>query len=192
MVSEVLAVIRKLAKEGMTMMIVTHEMGFSREVSTRVFYMDEGVIYEEGAPRDIFENPRREKTRNFIKKIRSFTFKIENRKFDFYALNSGIENFCSTHLLTPRKAHSIQLVVEELLFNKLLTRPGAEADIELKVKYSEQSGKVELELQYGGGEFNPFAEAEADGEISMLILGKLSSNVRFEHGDGRNCLQMEI
>lgn len=192
MVSEVLAVIRRLVREGMTMMIVTHEMRFSREVSTRVFYMDEGVIYEDGTPQEIFDNPKREKTRNFIKKIRSFTFKIENRQFDFYALNSGIENFCATHMLTPKKMHNIQLVIEELLFNKILARPETVMDIELKVKYSEESGKVELDIQYVGAEFNPFTATDADAEISMLILNKLSSNVRFEHKDNNNFLQMEI
>ena len=55
MVSEVLAVIRNLARQGMTMLVVTHEMKFAREVSTRVFYMDEGIIYEEGTPEQIFD-----------------------------------------------------------------------------------------------------------------------------------------
>ena len=58
MVSEVLGVIRRLAQEGMTMMIVTHEMKFARDVSTRVFYMDEGVIYEEGTPEQVFDHPQ--------------------------------------------------------------------------------------------------------------------------------------
>ena len=66
MVSEVLAVIRRLAKEGMTMAIVTHEMDFARDVSNRVFYMDEGTIYEAGTPQQIFERPQKEKTRAFI------------------------------------------------------------------------------------------------------------------------------
>ncbi|HQQ67078.1 MAG TPA: amino acid ABC transporter ATP-binding protein, partial [Thermotogota bacterium] len=72
MVSEVLAVIRRLAKEGMTMVIVTHEMEFSKNVSNRVFYMDEGVIYEEGTPGQIFAHPQKEKTKAFINRIRGF------------------------------------------------------------------------------------------------------------------------
>lgn len=71
MVSEVLAVIRQLASDGMTLLVVTHEMAFARDVSTRVFYMDEGVIYEQGTPQQIFEAPQREKTRAFIRQIRS-------------------------------------------------------------------------------------------------------------------------
>ena len=66
MVGEVLAVIKDLAKSGMTMLIVTHEMRFARDVSTRVFYMDEGIIYEEGSPDALFSAPKREKTREFL------------------------------------------------------------------------------------------------------------------------------
>ena len=86
MVSEVLAVIRRLARDGMTMAIVTHEMDFARDVSNRVFYMDEGTIYEEGTPQQIFESPLKEKTRSFIHRIRSFHRRITSVDFDLYAL----------------------------------------------------------------------------------------------------------
>ena len=58
MVSEVEGVIRSLAKQGMTMLIVTHGMRFAKEVSTRIFFMDQGIIYEDGTPEQIFENPQ--------------------------------------------------------------------------------------------------------------------------------------
>ena len=66
MISEVLGMIRALARTGMTMMIVTHEMRFARDVCTRVLYMDEGGIYEDGTPEQIFDHPVRENTRRFI------------------------------------------------------------------------------------------------------------------------------
>ena len=69
MVGEVLAVIKDLAKTGMTMLIVTHEMGFARDVSTRVFYMDEGVVYEDGTPADIFNAPKKPKTIDFVGQV---------------------------------------------------------------------------------------------------------------------------
>ena len=69
MIGEVLAVIKDLAKTGMTMLIVTHEMGFARDVSTRVFFMDEGVIYEEGEPDAVFNRPTRPKTAEFVGKV---------------------------------------------------------------------------------------------------------------------------
>ena len=69
MVGEVLEVIRALAKTGMTMLIVTHEMGFARDVSSRVFYMDEGVVYEEGSPDAVFSHPRRPRTIDFVGRV---------------------------------------------------------------------------------------------------------------------------
>ncbi len=69
MVGEVLDVMRSLAKEGMTMVIVTHEMGFAKEVGTRVVFMDEGVIIEEGSPSDIFDNPTHPRLKDFLGKV---------------------------------------------------------------------------------------------------------------------------
>ena len=69
MVGEVLAVVKDLAKTGMTMLIVTHEMGFARDVSTRVFYMDEGVIYEDGTPSGVFNHPQKPKTIEFVGQV---------------------------------------------------------------------------------------------------------------------------
>lgn len=69
LVGEVLAVIRKIAKEGITMIVVTHEMGFARDVANHVVFMDEGVILEQGPPSDLFHHPREERTKQFLKRI---------------------------------------------------------------------------------------------------------------------------
>ena len=69
LVGEVLRVMRKLAEEGMTMVVVTHEMSFARDVADRVIFMDGGVVVEEGKPADIFSNPREERTRVFLRKV---------------------------------------------------------------------------------------------------------------------------
>ena len=69
MVGEVLDVMRSLAKDGMTMAIVTHEMGFAREVADRVLFIDGGGILEQGTPAEIFEHPQQERTQNFLSKV---------------------------------------------------------------------------------------------------------------------------
>ncbi len=69
MVGEVLDVMKALAKDGMTMVVVTHEMGFAREVADRVLFMDEGIIAEQGTPKEIFENPQKERTQSFLRKV---------------------------------------------------------------------------------------------------------------------------
>ena len=70
MVGEVLSVMQELAKEGMTMLVVTHEMAFARDVSSRVVFMNDGVICEQGTPQEIFENPQKQPTRDFLARFR--------------------------------------------------------------------------------------------------------------------------
>lgn len=69
MVGEVLAVMKDLAKENMTMVVVTHEMGFAKEVASRVIFMDEGKIIEENSPKELFEHPKSERLQNFLSKV---------------------------------------------------------------------------------------------------------------------------
>lgn len=69
MVGEVLKVMKDLAESGMTMVVVTHEMAFAREVGSRLIFMDEGVVAEEGDPKEIFQNPKNERTRTFLKRV---------------------------------------------------------------------------------------------------------------------------
>ena len=71
MVGEVLSVMQQLAQEGMTMLVVTHEMAFARDISTRVVYMNQGVICEEGSPEDLFGNPQRQETKDFLARFRN-------------------------------------------------------------------------------------------------------------------------
>ena len=69
MVGEVLDVMKQLAEDGMTMVVVTHEMGFAREVADRVLFVDEGRIIEEGTPEQIFQNPQNPRTQDFLRKV---------------------------------------------------------------------------------------------------------------------------
>ena len=71
MVGEVLTVMRSLAQEGMTMLVVTHEMAFARDVSNHVVYMNQGVICEEGTPAQVFGNPQKQETKDFLSRFRS-------------------------------------------------------------------------------------------------------------------------
>ena len=69
MVGEVLDLIKEVADEGMTMLIVTHEMGFAKNVASRVLFMDQGVIKEEGTPKEVFENPKCDRLKEFLNKV---------------------------------------------------------------------------------------------------------------------------
>jgi polar amino acid transport system ATP-binding protein len=71
LVGEVLTVMKELAEQGMTMIVVTHEMGFAREVADRVVFMDGGVVVEQGPPAQVIDNPQHERTQSFLSRIRS-------------------------------------------------------------------------------------------------------------------------
>ena len=120
MVGEVQAVIRDLARRGLTMMIVTHEMSFAREIANRVFYMDEGGIYEDGTPEQIFDHPQKEKTIRFIKHIKVFEKLITSKDFDFIGFNTDLEEFGRRNQISQKSIYRAQAAFEELCVQIIL------------------------------------------------------------------------
>jgi polar amino acid transport system ATP-binding protein len=193
MISEVLAVIRKLAQDGMTMMIVTHEMKFARHVSTRVLYMDEGIIYEEGTPQQIFDKPQKERTRAFVHKIKTFTYEIRSRTFDLYDLNAGVELFGRKQFLPEKRILNVQLVLEELLINKLMPRPGEAIDVTVVVGYSEENDAIEMAIDYAGEPYNPFEDTDDDeDDLSMIIVRNLVNRSDYSFEEEKNKLRLTL
>ncbi|EIC19478.1 amino acid ABC transporter ATP-binding protein [Thiorhodovibrio frisius] len=190
MVSEVLGVIRRLARQGMTMAIVTHEMEFARDVSTRVLYMDEGLIYEEGPPEQIFEHPMRERTRDFIGKVRSLHWRVESPDYDLYALVGQIEGFCEKHLIPAKTAYAAHLLVEELL-GVLLACPGSPC-IDLTLAYSEKQHQLELRTDSFGPAGNPLESAQLDDGIALQLIRGYAEEIRYERADDCNRLRLLI
>ena len=148
MVGEVQAVIRELAKTGKTMLIVTHEMRFARAISNRVFYMDEGGIFEDGTPEQIFDHPQRENTRRFVRRLKVLELHIENRDYDFLGMMSQIQTYCTRNQIAPKLANRIQLVFEETM--QLLAGALKPFRIQAVAEYSEAEEKAEWLFRYGG------------------------------------------
>ncbi len=189
MVGEVLSVIRALAREGLTMMIVTHEMKFARDVSTRVFYMDDGVIYEDGPPEQIFDHPLRERTRAFVLRLKTFEKEIHSPTFDFVAVSTAIEEFGRKQLLASRQINNLQLVFEELCVQTLLRRGGEVFPINFSASVSELDGSCEAKVSYGGPAFDPFSEQY--GELSIRLVSRLAKECRWSL-EGRNLIAMTL
>ena len=170
MVSEVLAVIRKLASQGMTMMIVTHEMNFAKNVSNRVFYMDEKGIYEDSPPLQIFENPQRPKTKEFIYKIRTYNYVIEDKKFDLYAFNAEIEGFLKNQLFDEKRINKVLLICEELIYNCIFSATGEKfSPISFTLQYSQQKDETQIDFL---GELIREGIADKADAISTSIVRK--------------------
>lgn len=189
MTGEVLAVIKKLAKQGMTMVIVTHEMKFAQDVSTRVFYMDEGIIYEQGAPEEIFVHPKREKTKVFISKIKNFNYQINFAELDIYNLNANVNEFCETNVIEEKMEKTIELLQEEVLFNFLKKITD---NVDFNIAFSDIANKVELLFTYSGESLNPLDTPDEDNEISLMIIKNQSKLITHKWAEGLNTLILEV
>ncbi len=190
MVSEVLAVMRRLAKEGLTMLVVTHEMDFARDISSRVFYMDEGVIYEQGTPAQIFDQPQREKTRAFIHRIRSVCLRIDSPDFDLYAINAELEQFCEKQILPKKTRQHLLLLVEELL---AIYQPRlAAAALELTLGYAEKTGRLELTLDAPGDAPNPLDSDALPDELGLTIITNLAESIDYHTDADGNRLSIRL
>ena len=190
MVGEVLAVMRQLAGEGLTMLTVTHEMKFAYDVSTRVFYMDQGVIYEEGAPAQVFDAPKQERTRAFVKRLKTYVFETHSRDFDFLALNSEIEEFGRRQAFSQKQVYAVQLVFEELCLNLILPElPQDAPELHFAVEYSDTDGSIALEARYNGGAYHPLAEAE---DLSAILVGRLTQGLTHRYEDGMNVVRCSL
>ena len=122
MVGEVQSAIRELSKTGKTLLIVTHEMNFARAICNRIFYMDEGNIYEEGTPEEIFDAPKREKTRRFVHKLKVLEFTIEGRMFDFPGTQTEIRLYCDRNQIPRPLSRHIELAFEEAVQQNLMPK----------------------------------------------------------------------
>ena len=165
MVSEVQAVIRDLAKTGKTLMIVTHEMAFARAICNRVFYMDEGGIFEEGTPEEIFDHPRRENTRRFVRRLKVLELNIESRDYNFPGMDSRIGQYCEKNQIVPRVANRIHLTFEEAM--RLLIPRLSEPRVQIVVEYSEATEAAEMTIRYGGPRYDLTNE---DDDLAMTVL----------------------
>lgn len=176
MVGEVLSVIRALAREGLTMIIVTHEMKFARDVSTRVFYMDQGGIYEDGPPEQIFDNPQRERTAAFVRRLKVFERTIQSDTFDFIEVSTALEEFGRKQVLAQRQINSLQLIFEEMCVQTLMGGVGSSVfPMNFVASVSEVDGSCEAIISYAGTKFNPFEENKEDLSVA-LVCGMAKSH----------------
>ena len=164
MVGEVLSVIRQLAKEGMTMLIVTHEMKFAHDVSTRIFFMYDGYIHEDGSPRQIFESPVHSATKAFIQRIRKEVFEIDGPDFDFLGMHSTMGAFCHKYGIVE-KMETAERLTDHILDDVMAPyRP-----ITVRITHSEQSGVTALDFMVEQMTATPLSDAQRS-ELSAACL----------------------
>lgn len=186
MKTEVLSVIRELAKQGHTMVVVTHELKFARDVSTRVLFMYEGRIVEEGAPEQVFDQPEKSLTRAFVDNLRSLVFQIDSQDYDLYQLNAEIEWFCQRNTL-GRRYVSLELIVEEML-TKMMPFTGP---IHICIHCQEMSQEVSIEMEQEDFPAQ-IVGREGTDEISLMILQGLCSSIEEEQRGTTRVVRLEV
>ena len=178
MIGEVQAVIRDLAKQGTTMIIVTHEMKFAREICNRVFYMDQGGIYEDGTPEQIFDHPQKERTRQFIRHLKVLEYPISSKDFDFIGMNTQIEEFGRKHRISQRTIYNMQAYVEEMCVQVLLPQMKDPLDMLVTIEYSEEKDEADVVIRYGGEALDPM---QTDNELSLLLAKKATAEITYSY-----------
>lgn len=185
MVGEVLSVIKTLAGKGLTMMIVTHEMKFAKDVSTRVFYMDQGIIYEEGTAEEIFEHPKRERTIAFVKRLRTMHREFTNREFDFIALNTEMEQFGRKQFLSQSDIMKMQLAFEEVVMGLIMKGLPDAFHLDYVVEYSELDNSIKTMIRYSGDASNVLEQADI---ITNNLLEKLFKQITYSREGEENLI----
>ena len=183
MVGEVLSVIRNLARSGMTMLIVTHEMSFARNVSSRIFYMDEGIIYEDGPPEQIFGAPLKEKTRQFIHRLKSYSRHIDFSSLDFEGVHTEIMRFVVRNMISPVLAHRMEVLFEELCVQIVLFGLKPAGGVDFSFLYSEEENSVEMEVAWTGDREDALAQADP---ISLALVQANTENLQISYEGGTN------
>jgi len=177
MVDEVQAVIRELSKSGKTMVIVTHEMRFARAIANRVFYMDQGGIYEDGTPGQIFDHPQRELTRRFVKKLKVLELDIDSRDFDFIGAGSEIDRYCLKNEIFDRQRNRIRLVIEELVQQILLPRM-PKPRIHVVIEYAAQENSTSVTISTDGERFDP---RSSDNTLSLQVMQSAAEKIDYTY-----------
>ena len=161
MVGEVLSVIRQLAKEGMTMLIVTHEMKFARDVSTRIFFMNEGILYEDGTPEQIFEHPRRSATKAFVQRIHKQVFEVDVNKegFDPYEIGTEMGRFCLKYGI-PQYCEPAAVITREML-----RELASYQNLTVRLSYGELKGVTSVDFMIRDLDHSPLS---SDMDLALV------------------------
>ncbi len=198
MVGEVLAVMRMLAKRNLTMIIVTHEMNFAKEVASKILFFADGVIYEQGTPEEIFDNPKREKTIAFIQRQKFFHYEIFERRFDLMEMQNKIQLFAEKYGLKSKYTYRLQLCCEETIYemiNGCYDEDEKNISIIIDITYAEAIGKSEFKILCKGKPHNPLAESDEESfedNIGMTILRNVAGDFEYSYESGVNVIGFKL
>ncbi|MBQ0040724.1 MAG: amino acid ABC transporter ATP-binding protein [Clostridiales bacterium] len=154
MKGEVEAVIRMLAAQKRTMVIVSHEMELIRSVCTRVIFLKDGIVFEDGKPSEIFEHPKKVDTRRFVHQLRSLEFDVDSKNFDFIGNNTKINDFAFRNGISSHLKDRLAAILEEL-FQMVIIQPMDENRMKIAFEYNRKEQALVGDVQFTGPYIDP-------------------------------------
>ena len=191
MTGEIELIIKHLAStKGFTMLLVTHDMSFAESVANRVLYLDEGGIYEDGTPDQIFHHQKREKTKAFVKQYKSFNGVIDKQNNDFMNLYSELSKFTYKAEMSPELDHHIKAIFEELCFQIVGNNIQNEsAKITFNISYSSLEKIGEFVLTYNDNNVDLQSE---ENSISWNIIKHYADDVDIKKNNDETTITIKI
>ena len=179
--------ISSLKESGKTILMVTHSMKLVKAISDRVFYIDEGIVYEEGTPEEIFKNPKKPNTQNFINTQDSIELKF-NKYIDYHSAVTRFFDFCVKYNISSRKANRIVLVFEEI--KQIVFEKYKNPNIVIKVVLSNED--TNMIIKYNGEKFDI---RDTKNDISLKLIEGLASKMEYsfdENDEYENVVEIRM
>ena len=191
MVDEVEAVIRDLVNEGLTSVLVTHEMRFARKVASKVIFLAEKGIYEQGTPEQVFDNPTKALTQRFLYRSRMFETELDSANLDLYALCSALRAFLRRYEHDSRQEKFLPLLCDELLYPVFRSAEAPARSGSVRLLCSETSIHHTLLVSFPDLAGDPFAAPYLD-ELNLTLLNSFSDFIfrRQTENGWEVCVQM--
>lgn len=183
MESEVMDVLRNLAESDLTILIAADRIPLARELSSRIFYLDEGTVYEEGRPDEIFERPKRPKTEAFVRTVESFRYEIDDARFDRFEMSGRLRDFCAAHCLSDRTRRDLVMLLDEVLVNRLIQAKGERPNVTVMVHAGPAPGTLSVTLTTPGPPVDVFMPRGYDDQsLKRLMQLACERHVTVEKG----------
>ena len=151
--------------------------------------MDEGVIYEDGTPEEIFEHPKKDKTRAFVKRLKVLSLMVESEDYDFIAMSETLQNFGEKNMLTRKRTENLRRIFEEILALNIIPNAALRFPLEMIIEYEEETDHLEMRLHWKGLEYNPLMQGD---EISLKLVRSAMKEGSFYYKDGENRLVVSV
>ncbi|MBR5228277.1 MAG: hypothetical protein IKV96_00395 [Firmicutes bacterium] len=162
------------------------------EICNRVFYMDQGGVYEDGTPEQIFDNPQKERTRQFIRHLKVLEYPITSRNFYFIGLNTQIEEFGRKNRMSHKTIYRMQSAFEELCLQIILPVMEAEFKINVTLDFDAKHETAAIIFKYTGKQEEPFAECDPIAlQVARGVTEKMEYSAISEE-DYTNCISVQI